>query len=723
MASLNPALEYAEPAVSGGRGGLLMRVWRRRGLFALVFCAVLGAALLALAILPVRYLASGSVIVAEQEPGAHDPSPAWAQKIGDPADLESQLLVIRSPRVLRLALARPGVRDAILRECRYDAEHVAFSWLIPGRAALCEKLQPDSEDLIAYAEARYRVGSVGRSRVINIAYQSPLPEVAQTMANALITAFLDDQKSTLSTSRESAASWIWRELGQIDSELRQQDAKVTEFRRAKGLMRGANAPISSERLTSITQQLSSAEAARAEAAARLREIAADRARGAASAPAVLASRTIADLKQQIATASGQYASAANVLGPMHPTLRALQREREILEERLAKEIASIADSAQKTYDAADALVGSLKKQAEIVKAEVAGATADEASIESMVRSAEIKRQQYSELYKKASELETERRVLLGSTRLVSLAELPNKPFFPKTIPFLAGGLALAAMAAFAAALLRDRSDRSVRTSGALAVAVGAPVFAQLPRLAGRARFFLGRSADLPLGVALQDARRDPALQDALRRLFAGMTLAGGDRLRKILVTSPGLSEGKTFTTLALAQLVAASGRRVVAIECDMRRPTFSEALNLPDSAGLSGVLAGASTLRDALIATDIPNLDVIPAGRPTSASTELLMGRRMAELLRWAGNYDLVLIDSPPAGVLMDACILARHVDGALLCARWGRSSATAAAAAVDGLRAAGGDVLGVAITLAPAGEVPSYDQPRLPAVAYLAGQ
>src|SRR6202008_4047926 len=117
------------------------------------------------------------------------------------------------------------------------------------------------------------------------------------------------------------------------------------------------------------------------------------------------------------------------------------------------EMQSIANSAQKTFDANDALVISLKKQMDSAKAEAGSATVDEASIESMVRDTEIKRQQYAELYKKASEVETEPGVLQGSPPLESLPELPRKPFFPKKVPFLAAGSTLALILAVAAALL------------------------------------------------------------------------------------------------------------------------------------------------------------------------------------------------------------------------------------------------------------------------------
>ena len=84
-----------------------------RRLCTFVFLSTIAMTALALLVLPVRYLATGSVIIAEQEPGAGNTSNQWVQKIGDPADVESQLLVIRSPRVMRLVMADPGVANAV----------------------------------------------------------------------------------------------------------------------------------------------------------------------------------------------------------------------------------------------------------------------------------------------------------------------------------------------------------------------------------------------------------------------------------------------------------------------------------------------------------------------------------------------------------------------------------------------------------------------------------
>jgi succinoglycan biosynthesis transport protein ExoP len=692
-------------ADSQRRQGFFKVLWRRRAEACLVFGVIFLLSVVALFVLPTRYLAVGSVIVAEQEPTVQNASPAWAEKIGDPADLESQLLVIRSPRVLRLAMGMPGALDAVLRECE-RGRLSPVKWLYPKSSSTCEKLKPGSEALIDYVQTGYSVAAVGRSRVINISWQSGQPDIARTLANALITAFLEDQRSNVSTGRKVAADWLWQELRQLDLEIQDEDAKIEAFRREKGLMRGANAPITSEQLTAITQQLSAAEVARADAAARLREIEADRAGGTSNAPAVLASRAVADLKQQIATVTAQVANATATVGPRHPMLHALQQQLDSLQLRLSHEVDSVAASAKKASAEADALVTSLRQQVETAKAEVASATGDETSIANMVRSVETKRQQYADLYKRASELETEQRVLLGSTRLVSLAELPSKPFFPKPLPFLAAGLVLALLGSIGMAVLRERSDTTVRSASALVMETGVAAVTALPQLRSPGTPIsrwppFAEAHELPLGTALLIGDADPALRDVLRKLYSELVAAAAGRnLRRILVTSAGPKEGKTFTTLALARFVAAAGRRVLVIDCDLRCPTFEPALGLRGRLGLTDILRGTVQARQAVTKTADPNLDVIVAGDPTVESTELLLGRHMSELLLWAQSYDLVLLDSPPVNALSDARVIAERVDGVLCCCRWGHSTMADAAAAAARIRTAGGAAVRMLVTM-----------------------
>jgi capsular exopolysaccharide synthesis family protein len=694
--------------------GLLAQLWRRKGICGGVFVGVLAIVGIAIAVLPTRYTATGSFIVAGQEPAAVDTSAAWVQKLGDPADLESHLLLIRSPRLLRAVLARPDVPAALLLECQTEASRpgpeLLLNYIHPDKS--CQQQLATEDAMLDWVTLRYGAATAGRSRVINVSYQSSVASVAQIMTNALITVYLADELQQKVESRSSAVAWLWKEIDQIGSDLRKEDLEIQAYRNAHGLVRGSLAGISSEQLSSLSQQLAVAKAARAEAQARLQEAGDDGTRS-NDARAVLDSRSVTELKLQLSLVTQQLANSAQTFGPNHPTIVALQRQRDDIQGRIARETQAVGISAQRAFAAATEQVATLQKQLDALKLDVGSATDAEAAIASMVRNAEIKRELYVELYKRASGMETDRRVLTGNTHLVNLADLPSLPSFPKRAPFAAAGLVLAAILGVAAALLRDRADRSVRAADDIEQLSGIPVLAQLPRAKSGAR---------NMTVALREASQPSMLQETLRGLYAQLMLQrSGTPLRTLLVTSAGSGEGKTFTTIALARFAASSGLRVLLIEGDLRRPSFQNVMQRHPGPGLSDYLAGRAAIENVISASGAAGLDVIHAGEPQMASTEMLSGPRMGELLACTSSYDLVLLDSSPSDALMDARILARQVDGVLYCARWASSKVADVAAGVSALQQAGGNVVGVAVTMVVQGQHALYDPRPLRDRPYLA--
>jgi Mrp family chromosome partitioning ATPase len=199
---------------------------------------------------------------------------------------------------------------------------------------------------------------------------------------------------------------------------------------------------------------------------------------------------------------------------------------------------------------------------------------------------------------------------------------------------------------------------------------------------------------------MQLAQRDPGVQQSLRALSAGLLRAdGGTQGRKILITSPGTAEGKTFLTLAFAQHLAATGRRVLVVECDLSNPMFETALALKHSGGLQSVLHGEKLAYDAVVATANPNLDAVAAGIPNANPTDMAVRNQMLDLSFWSRVYDVVIVDGPPAAGLANCRNLAVQADEALLCLRCG-SSIGQAVAASGMIEAAGGKVSGLAITM-----------------------
>jgi capsular exopolysaccharide synthesis family protein len=148
------------------------------------------------------------------------------------------------------------------------------------------------------------------------------------------------------------------------------------------------------------------------------------------------------------------------------------------------------------------------------------------------------------------------------------------------------------------------------------------------------------------------------------------------QMRAFVVTSAGVGEGKTLTTLNLAWLLAQSeGIRALVIDSDLRKPSATRQLGIDVPIGLSEVLGGEAQLGDAIVRLDPAGLYLLPGGRPRDDVAELLSGPTYARLLNDARRmFDYVIIDAPPLGIFTDANVLISRADGALLVVRAGKT-------------------------------------------------
>jgi capsular exopolysaccharide synthesis family protein len=137
----------------------------------------------------------------------------------------------------------------------------------------------------------------------------------------------------------------------------------------------------------------------------------------------------------------------------------------------------------------------------------------------------------------------------------------------------------------------------------------------------------------------------------------------------VLVTRTQAGEDKSTTAANLAYVIARSGRKVVVVDGDLRRPTLHEIFGLRNDVGLSSVLRREATLDEALRDSHIPGIRVLTSGPSSPGAADLLASPRMTGLiLDLAGRFDMVLIDSPSLADAAHASVLPRGVDGVVLC-------------------------------------------------------
>jgi capsular exopolysaccharide synthesis family protein len=173
----------------------------------------------------------------------------------------------------------------------------------------------------------------------------------------------------------------------------------------------------------------------------------------------------------------------------------------------------------------------------------------------------------------------------------------------------------------------------------------------------------------------------PHVFEAYRALQFNFDFVNADKtLKLILITSAGAGEGKTLTTINMAQLFTRNGLRCLLIDCDLRRPMVHKVLDIYQEPGLTNVLVNKASLQQAIQSVPNSELHVLTSGMLPPNPSELLNSQRMHELLTDVRNqYQMVLLDSPPVIAVTDAMVLGIRVDGVCLVLRAGKTERDAA--------------------------------------------
>ncbi|HKT13851.1 MAG TPA: CpsD/CapB family tyrosine-protein kinase, partial [Allosphingosinicella sp.] len=168
--------------------------------------------------------------------------------------------------------------------------------------------------------------------------------------------------------------------------------------------------------------------------------------------------------------------------------------------------------------------------------------------------------------------------------------------------------------------------------------------------------------------------------------------------KSLLITSTRPAEGKSSTTLALAQNFARLGNRVLLIDADLRKPAFTTGAE--PSEGLSKLLTNQESLRAHVLKTQFENLWLVPCGPLPPNPAELLASPRLRALINEAAShFDMVIVDGPPVLGLADAPLLSGACRATLLVVETGKTRTPAVIDAINRLRSAGSHIIGAVLT------------------------
>jgi succinoglycan biosynthesis transport protein ExoP len=286
----------------------------------------------------------------------------------------------------------------------------------------------------------------------------------------------------------------------------------------------------------------------------------------------------------------------------------------------------------------------------------------------------------------------------GYVTVLDNAMQPFLPVSPNRRRIFLTALIFGAILGLGAAVVLENLDDSVKSPDEVREQFGLPVVGTIPGI---------KDSDLPGENGAEVARRlathfDPRspVAEAYRSLRTNLAFARAHEAMRILVlTSPGPADGKSTTVANLAITFAQQGQRTLLIDGDLRRAVLDKMFKVPRSPGLTDVLVGRQQLRDVIHKTEIEHLSVVGSGPFPPNPSELLGSSAMKDVLRDAqGEYDVVLIDSPPLLAVTDAAVLATLADGAILVIRVGATAKAAVRRAVAQLQTVHGRIVGAVL-------------------------
>lgn len=250
---------------------------------------------------------------------------------------------------------------------------------------------------------------------------------------------------------------------------------------------------------------------------------------------------------------------------------------------------------------------------------------------------------------------------------------------------------------------RPRSPEHIETAGGIPTLA---VFPERKKNKAHVRQTAEPSAapepDMPLVEITQFPATDFVSHEAMNTLCTNLSYCGPD-VRKVMITSRYAGEGKSYVSMNLMRTLAGLGRRVVLVDTDLRASGIQSDYQLRYSTekhyGLSDYLSGHCNFKQMLYQTNIPGAYMIPAGHDAPNPLQLLDTDAMKELVEWLSTqFDMVLIDTPPVGVLVDAVAMAKFCDGALLVVGYRKGKQDEIADAVKNIKQTGCKMLGAVL-------------------------
>jgi succinoglycan biosynthesis transport protein ExoP len=526
----------------------------------------------------------------------------------------------------------------------------------------------------------------------------------------------DTSRSRMQTSQRTT-EWLQGQIEETKSKLNESEEHLRSFVQASGNMyAGQDVTLDDTKLAQLKGDLARIQAERIGKQTRYELTLRNPPEQLAE---VLNDTVLRGYEAQINALKRERAQLETVYTSKHQKVRQIDAQLALVEKSYDGELHAVVGRIKNDYDAALRQERLLSSAYSSQSSRVGSDAAKAAQHNALKREVEMLRQMYQTLLMQANEAAMSSSVPINPIRIVEPSAPPDSPYKPRPVLNISFGSILGIILAGGLVFLRERMDQSIKSPGASRRLFNIPELGVIPNLGANGNGISNWRSFASKGLAINGSTDDASaalvtwqsgpsfITESFRGTLTSIlrNQASGKLQKAILITSPGPAEGKTTVIQNLGIALAETGRRVLLVDADFRRPHLHRKFALPNELGLIDLLSGDLPLSEYPperwgVSTGFPGLSILPNGSAqTNVSKALYSPRLRAIIEMLKERYDMVLVDAPPILHVADTRIIAPLTDALILVLRCGVTDRSSAMEAYQRIQEDGLSLLGTILT------------------------
>ncbi len=493
-------------------------------------------------------------------------------------------------------------------------------------------------DMLAYIQNHLTVQPASQmGTIVNLALEDRVALRAKDVLDALVNSYISETLQEKTKSAQKRLQFIDAQLAAIHKVLEKSAKKLQKFKSSNIITNiGEKATMTSEKVSDLQTKMYDINMRLGVLKNILHYIKTHKdIKGIDVDASQALSPAISSLILKIQEANEKRTSLLTDYTELHPDVIKVTKQLESLKQSLEEALRSAIFSLENQKKTLQNIIEQNKKMLQQLPSQ-------ERKLAKLSRSFMVNEKIYSYLLQKRAETAIVEASTVPKARIIDAPIYPENHIKPKRLLIIVVGLVFGLVLGIAFAFFRNSIDDTIKTSEDLDKLTKIPLYGAIPYLNGRKN----------LGV----------FHEALRVVRTNLEfLQNSGKSKVITITSSIPKEGKTTVTTELSKIIAKSGKKTIILDLDMRQSKVYKKFNIPNKIGLSTYLAGKNNLKEVVQKTGIDDLYAITSGPVPPNPSELLMSesfKSLVDILKQ--EYDYILFDSPPIGLVTDAMIAMR---------------------------------------------------------------